>query len=84
MNNVLLMQELERKASLSNNLDGLLFRKGHAIQHIVHVLALKVLLNDKKVLSVLKDIVHADNVGVARIHQYLELVDQEIVKDRLL
>ena len=37
------------------------------------------LLHDKKVLSVLENVVHSDNVRLASIHQYFELINEEIV-----
>lgn len=84
MDDVLLMQELEGKASLSNYLHGLFLRKSNTIERIVQVLPLQVLLYDKKVLSVLENVIHADNIWMACVHKHFELIDEEVIENRLL
>jgi len=76
MNDVLLVEKLESLAGLPNYLDGLLLCKGDAVERVVQVLPLQVLLHDEKVLSVLENVVHADDVGVTCVHKHLELVDE--------
>ena len=76
MNDVLLMQELERLARLSDDLCGLLFAETNAIQGIVKILALQMLLHDEKVLTVLENVIHSNDVRMACVHQHFEFIDE--------
>lgn len=76
MDDVLLVEEFERQASLFDYLNRLLFSERNPVKRIVKILSLEVLLNDEEVLSVLEDVVHADNIGVAGVHEHTELVNE--------
>ena len=54
------------------------------VQGRVEVLSFKMLLNDVKVQSILKDVEHADDVWVSRVHKNLKLVDEKVVQYWLL
>ena len=79
MDDVLLVQELQSEASLTDNRDGLLLSERDVIQSGVEILAFQVLLDHVEVQSVLKDVVHSDDVLVLGIHQNFELVDQQVI-----
>lgn len=75
MNDVLLVQKLKGEQSLTNYLNGLLLRKNASIENRVEVLSLEILLHDKEVLPVLKDVKHSNDIRMPCVHQNLELVD---------
>lgn len=80
MNNVLLVQEFESQERLANDLNRLLFREDSTIEHRVEVFSLEVLLYDEKVMAVLENIKHTNDVWMPCMHQNIELVDKKIVK----
>lgn len=42
------------------------------------------LLYHEEILSVLKDVVHSYDVGVASIHQHFELINEQVIQHGLL
>lgn len=75
VHDVLLVKELDGEAGLANDLNSLLLRERNPIKRRIQVFTLEVFLHDEKVLAVLENVVHADDVRVIRVHQYFELVD---------
>ena len=76
MNDVLLVQELQRQECLFDDLDGLVLSEGAMTKRRVEVFPFKHFLHDVEVLPVLKDVVHANDVRVLSIHQHFELVHE--------
>ena len=50
----------------------------------IEIFTFEMLLHDKKVLSVLENVVHSDDVRLACIHQYFELIDEKIIDSGFL
>jgi hypothetical protein len=84
VHDVLFVQEFQRKQCLVNNLASFLLSKCLRLQNLVKIASHQELLNDEEVRDVLKDIVHAHNVRVFRVHQNFELIDKKVVNSWLL
>ena len=74
MHYVLLVQKLECKKCLPDNLNRLFLSEGFVTQCFIKVFSFKHFLNYEEILPVLEDVIHLDDVWMIRIHQNFELI----------